>query len=87
MLLLLVRPNSARPLDASGAPIANVQERIAYLVQHLEKTKTQIIVPTPALSEVLVHAGAAGPRIIETLNRTAVFRIVPLTRLRRLRPR
>jgi hypothetical protein len=81
MLLLLLRPNSGRPLDATGAPIANVEERIAHLIQRLEKTKTQIIVPTPALSEVLVYAGAAGPRIVETLNRSVVFRIVPFDSL------
>jgi hypothetical protein len=81
MLLLLLRPNSGRPLDASGASIANVQERIAHLVQSLEKTKTQIIIPTPALSEVLVRAGSAGPRIVEALNRSVVFRIVPFDSL------
>ena len=81
MLLLLLRPNSGRPLDASGASIANVQERIAHLVQQLEKAKTQIGIPTPVLSEVLVHAGTAGPQIIETLNRSAVFKIIPFDAL------
>jgi len=45
-------------------------------VKRLEALKTRIIIPTPALSEVLVHAGAAGPDILETLTRT-VFKVEP----------
>lgn len=82
VLLLLLRPNSGRPVDASGAPIAHVQERIVHLLQHLEKAKTQIVIPTPALSEVLVRAGAAGPQIIETLNAVRPSRLFHLTRSR-----
>ncbi len=49
-----------------------------FLVQELERAKTKIIVPTPALSEVLVRAGpAASQQIIEQLNKHAVFRIEP----------
>ena len=81
MLLLVLRPNSGHPLDSGGQPIAQVPERIAHLVQSLEKTRTRIIVPTPALSEVLVRAGNAGPQIVETLSRSSVFKIVPFDSL------
>jgi predicted nucleic acid-binding protein len=44
----------------------------------LEKEKTKIIVPTPALSEILVRAGSeASDKIIEHLQRFSVFRIEP----------
>jgi monoamine oxidase len=81
ILMLMLRPNSGRPLDFSGQPITQVSERIAHLVQSLEKSRTRIIVPTPALSEVLVRSGAAGPGIVETLGRSAVFRIAPFDSL------
>lgn len=81
MLLLVLRPNSGRPVDSTGAPIVQVPERIAHLLQRLEKSRTRIVVPTPALSEVLVRAGAAAPQIVETLNRSSVFRIVPFDSL------
>ena len=59
-------------------PITRVKERIDYLVKRLEKERTKIIVPTPALSEVLVRAGAeASEKIIEHLQKFAVFRIEP----------
>jgi hypothetical protein len=77
MLLLLLRPNSGRPTDSSGNPVTEVEERIAYLVQRLERQKSRIIIPTPSLSEVLVHAGEAGPGIVETLTRSTVFKIMP----------
>jgi hypothetical protein len=76
ILMLLLRPNAGQPTDSSGQPITQVQERIAHLLQTLEKNRTRIIIPTPALSEVLVRAGNAGPQIVETLGRSAVFRIV-----------
>jgi hypothetical protein len=34
-----------------------------------------VTVPTPVLSELPVRAGAAGPEYLETLNRSARFRI------------
>ena len=81
MLLLLLRPNSGRPTDSSGNPITEVEERLAYLVQRLERARIRIIVPTPVLSEILVHAGSAGPQIVETLTRSTVFRVVPFDTL------
>jgi hypothetical protein len=81
MLLLLLRPYSGRALDPSGVPIAQVEERIAHLVQRLEKAKTRIVIPTPALSEVLVRAGSAAPQIVETLGRSALFKIIPFDSL------
>lgn len=81
MLLLFLRPSSGQPVDSTGAPIAQVQQRIAHLLQRLERARTRIVIPTPALSEVLVRAGAAAPQIVETLNRSAVFKIVPFDAL------
>lgn len=81
MLLLFLRPNSGQPRNSSGAPIAQVQQRIAHLLQRLERTRTRIVIPTPALSEVLVRAGPAAPQIVETLNRSAVFKLVPFDSL------
>ena len=77
LLMLLLRPNVGRPVDSSGNPIPNIQERLNYLVQRLEALKTRIIIPTPALSEVLVRAGAAGPDILETLTRSTFFKVEP----------
>lgn len=78
MLMPLMRPDIPVPAAKDGTPIARVKDRIDYLVKNLEKQKTKIIVPTPALSEVLVRAGAeASEKIIEHLQKFAVFRIEP----------
>jgi monoamine oxidase len=81
ILLLVLRPNSGQPLDSTGQPVTQVQERIAHLVRSLERSRTRIAIPTPALSEVLVRAGSAGPQIVETLSRSTVFKIMPFDSL------
>jgi len=81
MLLLLLRPNSGRPRDSAGNPVSQVEERIAHLVQRLERMRTRIIVPTPALSEVLVHAGLLVLRSLRRYPgtpRSRSYRSMPL---------
>ena len=78
MLMLLVRPGTPIPADAQGLPIEKPKERIELLVNKLQKAREKLVVPSPALSEVLVRAGAAASQqIVEYLNKYAVFRIEP----------
>lgn len=78
MLLLMLRPDTPVPAGPDGLPIDRPKERVEYLVQRLDKAKSKIIIPTPALSEALVRAGAEGSqRIIEQLQRYSVFSIEP----------
>ncbi len=53
------------------------RQRIEYLIQVLAADKEKIVIPTPVLSEVLVHAGTAMQPYLDTLNGQAAFRIVP----------
>lgn len=77
-LLLMFRPGIPVPSDAHGSPIDRPRERIEYLVQTLDKAKTKIIIPTPALGEALVRAGAAASQqIVDHLQRYSVFSIEP----------
>ena len=81
-LLLLLRPGVRAPIDpATGRPVEHAEERIAQLVSDLEKARVKIVVPTPALSELLVHAGNAGPRLVEELTRSAAFKLAPFDTL------
>ena len=77
-LLLLLRPNDVGvPLDpATGKPIDMYAERVAYLVQRLDKAKTRIGIPTPVIAEAFVRAGAATAAILEQINNHAVFRVL-----------
>jgi predicted nucleic acid-binding protein len=77
-LLLMLRPGTPVPSGPNGLPIDRPKDRIDYLVQQLNSAKTKIIIPTPALSEALVRAGAAASQqIIEYLQRYSVFSVEP----------
>jgi len=78
MLLLLLRPGTPVPAGPGGFHVDKPKERIEHLVKQLDRDKTKIIVPTPALSEAMVRAGAAASQqIIEYLQKYSVFRIEP----------
>ncbi|HEV8041552.1 MAG TPA: hypothetical protein VGP62_21935, partial [Bryobacteraceae bacterium] len=49
-----------------------LKERIDLLLAELRKTRTKILIPTPALSEFLVKADV---RILQTFNTSSSFRI------------
>lgn len=76
LLMLFFRPNIPVPVGSDGSRVEFAKERIEHLIQRLEKSRTKIIVPTPVLSEILVHAGpSASQEIVEALNRLADFRV------------
>lgn len=56
---------------------AGSNPRVDDLVATIEKNRDRIIVPTPALSELLVGAKDAAPAYLDTINRSRFFRIEP----------
>lgn len=73
---LLVNPDAKAPDDpATRQPVNDVGKRFQYLKAQIEKSGKTILIPTPALAEVLVSIGDAAPAIIELLNGSARFRI------------
>ena len=76
-LLLLLSPTVPPPVDpTTHMPVEHARERIDHLVKELEQSRIKIIIPTPALSEILVRAGTAGLAYLDRLNTSAAFRIV-----------
>jgi hypothetical protein len=76
MMLLFVHPDVNVPPDPNtGLPVENVEVRISGLIEELEKQKTKIIIPTPALSELLVRAGGAMQSLVSIIQKHSVFRI------------
>jgi hypothetical protein len=66
------------PIDpATNKPLDFMRERLDHLVDVLEKNSTKIIIPTPALSELLVRAGNAGLGYLDRLRQTRPFKIEP----------
>ena len=77
-LVHLLEPNAGAIVDPNtGQPIADASARIKHLIDTLEKKRDKIVIPTPALSEVLVHAGDAAERYLAVLHQSARFRIAP----------
>tara|TARA_R110000850_G_scaffold112652_1_gene226814 strand:- start:194 stop:736 length:543 start_codon:yes stop_codon:yes gene_type:complete len=78
VLLLVLDPNAKPPNDpATGQPLDKAAERIEYLIGNLTADNEKIVIPTPVLSEVLVHAGEAMQPYLDILNGQAAFRIAP----------
>lgn len=64
-------------LDPTVKGEGEVNARLDFLVRSLEKSRTKIIVPTPALSEVLIGAGNAAPRYLDIISRSSRFKVAP----------
>ena len=48
-------------LHFTRAQCTDAKARLDHLIHSLEQQRETIIIPTPALSEALVYADAAGP--------------------------
>lgn len=74
-LCLLFHPTARPPLDSNGVPVTRCQERIDDLVSRLEKSHTKIIIPTPALTELLVVAGSNYVQYLNEINGRSCFKV------------
>jgi len=76
VLLLVLDPRARPPLDpGTGQPVDRAADRIAALIDRLSKDVEKIVIPTPALSEVLVYADQAMQHYLEILDKGSCFRI------------
>ena len=57
--------------------LADAQIRVNFLLSELSGRGDQIVVPTPALSEILIRSGKAKNAIIQELNKNPRFIVAP----------
>lgn len=69
-VMLALRPAVPTSVD-------DAKERVLKLIYDLQVANEKIVVPTPALTEFLFHAEAAGPRYLEELQKSSRFKIAP----------
>ena len=82
VLLYVFNDKASPPTDPqTGKPIECCAERVNFLLKTLEASKTKVVIPTPALSEVLVHASAAGPAYLAQLERLRFIKIANFDKL------
>lgn len=76
MLMLFLQPNARVPIGTDGTEIKHARERVFGLIEDMEESRVKVAIPTPALAEVLVRAGAArSEQIVEEINRHFTLRI------------
>lgn len=74
--MLLVHPDAKPPKDPqTGVPVSHVRQRFAFLEQEIQRSGETILIPAPALAEVLVGLEDGGPFVIERLSRSSRFKI------------
>ena len=77
ILTFIIDENAAAPPDpTTNQPVTFCKERVQHLLATLEKDNAKVILPTPALGEVLVKAGSGAPAIITEFSNSKHFKIV-----------
>jgi predicted nucleic acid-binding protein len=77
ILIYVIDEQAKPPIDpATGKPVERCQERVRHLLESLQQQNAKIVVPTPALAEVLVRAARGGPELLRILSSSKHFRIV-----------
>ncbi len=61
--------------EHAPASVPRARDRVEYLIDQLSEAGEKIVIPTPALSECLVHAGPAGPEYLAIISKQSCFRV------------
>lgn len=75
ILSLLIFPDAELQDGSEGHKVEHARERVLGLVRQIEDARDQVIVPAPALCELLVTEGADVQDILTTLRSSAYIRI------------
>ena len=75
ILSLLIFPDADLRQGSEGQKVEHARERVAGLVQSVEDAREQVLVPTPALCELLVTEDADVQDVLTTLRGSAYIRV------------
>jgi predicted nucleic acid-binding protein len=75
ILSLLIFPDADLRQGSSGQKVEYARERVLALVQDIEDARDQVVVPAPALSELLVTDGVDVQDVLTTLRGSSFIRI------------
>jgi hypothetical protein len=78
ILIYVIDEQAKPPVDpGTGRPVERCHERVTHLLETLQQQNAKIVIPTPALAEVLVRAAKGGPELLRILSSSKHFRIAP----------
>lgn len=78
ILVYVIDEEAKPPIDpATGKPVDRCHARVMHLLESLQQQSAKIVIPTPALAEVLVRAAKGGPEYLRNLSSSKHFRIAP----------
>lgn len=74
VLIFLFEKDAKAPIDPdTGKPLDRCYDRVSFLISELATNAAKIIIPTPALAEILVMAGEAGADWLNTIGKSRHF--------------
>lgn len=78
VLIYLAYPNAPAPIDpATNEVVAHCPERIEGLLEDLNESGSQLIVPTPVLSELLIRANDKQLEVLGAVTNRRAVTVVP----------
>jgi len=76
MLSILLNQGGRMPTDpATGQPVVMAMRRAENLVERLGKSRQKIIVPTPALAELLTAIGPTAQQYLDIIAKSPLFEV------------
>ena len=72
-IVLVLDPSAKPPTDDNGQPVSDCKERVEYLIDTLNASRTTILIPTPVLSEYLIGVGPNKSEYIDRINQSRNF--------------
>ena|ERR1017187_6149958 len=75
ILSLLIFPDAELRQGSEGQKVEHARERVLGLVQQIEESRERVIVPAPALAELLVTEGVDIQDVLTTLRSSAFIRV------------
>ena len=79
MCLLDTRMNKLPSPD--GSTVCRMQERMDFMVETIDEVRGSVIVPTPALAELLVGAGNQRASMLRALEGRRAVRVAPFDKM------
>jgi predicted nucleic acid-binding protein len=75
-LSILLNPNGQIPLDPqTGQPVVMARQRAESVVEALGKSRQKIVLPTPAIAELLTAIGPDAQQYVSIIGRSRLFEL------------